>query len=219
MTPRILPALDRVHLGDAPRLLAEWPANFVDLVVSDPPYGNNTHYGSARRRIAGDEHPLIGLQGIAATYRLLRRDATAYVFCGPQHVGFLEHFFLRYSKFKLRELICWNKGTPGFGHTFRRQYEFIAVLEKGQPTYRTHVIPTLLTARRASAKQHPHAKPVDLLEKLIAWSSDPGQIVLDPFAGSGSTGVAAANLGRRFIGIEIAPEYAALADARVKDAA
>lgn len=209
------PEINRIYTGDALQVLSQWPNSFADMVLTDPPYGNDTAYGQARRRIRGDEHPLVGLQGIAATYRMLKRDATAYVFCGAHHVAFLEHFFLRYSRFRIRELLIWNKQQPGFGYTFRRAYECILVLEKGQPHYRTKSISTVMTFPRADTKLHPHAKPLPLLSQLISVSSDPGQIVLDPFAGIGSTCLAAQQLDRQFIGIELDPNFAAIARTRV----
>lgn len=211
-----IPELDCIYTGDAAVLTKHWAAGFADVLVTDPPYGNgNVGYGIAKRRIAGDEHPLIGLQVVANCYRLLKRDATAYVFCGPSHLGFLEHFFLRYSNFRIREVLIWNKGHFGFGSVFRRAFECILVLEKGTPTYRVRSISNVLSFARADTKLHPHAKPVELLEKLIDASSDPSGIVLDPFAGSGSTCVAARGLGRRFVGIEISPEHAAAARLRL----
>lgn len=207
--------LDHVHTGNALTLLRNWPARSFDLLITDPPYGNDTAYGRARRRIAGDEDPLIGLQVVAASYRLLKRDATAYVFCSAQHVGFLQHFFMRYSKFRIRELLVWDKRQLGFGATFRRAYECILVLEKGKPSYRVKSIPTLLSVSRVSAKLHPHAKPVPLIERLIEASSDVGQTVLDPFAGSGTTAVAATRLRRHSVNVEIDPAMAALANKRL----
>jgi site-specific DNA-methyltransferase (adenine-specific) len=213
-----IPYVNRIYTGDACALLARWPARLADVVATDPPYGNATVYGRARRRIIGDENPLTGLQGVAACYRVMKRDATAYVFCSVRHLGFLQHFIGAYTKFRLREVLAWDKRQVGFGATFRGAYECILVLEKGQPTYREKTIPTLLSVPRANTSLHPHAKPVRLLERLIAASSDEGGLVLDPFAGSGSTGVAAANLGRAFIGIEIAPHYAGIARSRLERA-
>lgn len=209
------PHLDQIVHGDAAKVIAPWPNRFVDLICMDPPYGNASAYGRARRRIAGDEHPLVGLQVLEACYRLLKLNRTAYMFCGAHHLGFLEDFFHRYSAFRLRELLVWNKQQMGFGNTFRRGYECVLVLEKGHPTYRESAIPTVLTYPRAATDQHPHAKPLPLLERLIAASTDPGDLVFDPFAGSGSTLVAAAQLGRHYLGIEIDAAYTAVAQSRV----
>lgn len=213
------PERNIIITADATRLLPTWPVRFVDLLVTDPPYGNNVAYGTAHRRIAGDEHPLSGLTGVAACYRLMKPNSTAYVFCAASHVGFMEHFFLKYSDFRLRELLIWNKQTGGFGTVFRGAYECILVLEKGKPEYQMKATPTVLTFGRASAKDHPHAKPVPLLERLITLSSKPGDLVLDPFAGTGSTLVASANLGRDYVGVEVDPHYAELARVRLKSEA
>jgi site-specific DNA-methyltransferase (adenine-specific) len=59
--------------------------------------------------------------------------------------------------------------------------------------------------------KHPTQKPVELLERIVLAASRPGDVVLDPFSGSGTTGIAARRLGRRYIGIELSPEYADLA--------
>ena len=213
------PELDRTYTADALQLLPTWPSAWADVLVTDPPYGNAARYGRAGRRIIGDEHPLVGLQAVAASYRLLKRNATAYVFCAAHHVGFLEHFFLRYSEFQRRELLVWDKRKPGFGRPFRRVHECILVLEKGRPRYRDTNIPTVLSVSRADTTDHPHAKPPELLERLIRASSDSGDVVLDPFAGSGSTAVAARNADRRFVGIEIDPAYAELARRRTQERA
>jgi len=74
-------------------------------------------------------------------------------------------------------------------------------------------------APRASEKKegrHPTQKPLELLDRILLASTEAGDLVLDPFAGSGTTGVAAARLGRRFVGIELEPEYADLAVRRFK---
>lgn len=204
-----------IYTADAAKLLPSWPTGSVDLLLTDPPYGNDTTYGTGRRRIIGDEHPLLGLQVVASCYRLMKRNATAYVFCGAKHIGFIEDFLMRYTRFRIRELLIWDKRQMGLGLKFRRSFECILVLEKGKPVYRGSALPTLLSVTRVSAALHPHTKPLPLLERLIAASSDLGDVVLDPFAGSGSTLVAAARLGRRYVGVEVAPEYAEIARVRV----
>lgn len=213
------PIIDTIFCADATQLIQSWPSGFCDVLVCDPPYGNATAYGQQKRRIAGDDNPLVGLQVVAACHRLLKRNATAYVFAGPTHLGFLEHFFLKYSPFRIREILVWDKGHFGFGSVFRRRYENILVLEKGSPRYRQTSIPTVLNYPRADTTDHPHAKPLALLERLIIASSDPGGLVIDPFAGIGSTCLAAQNTGRRFVGVELDSGYAAIARARLEASA
>ncbi|WP_162393957.1 DNA-methyltransferase, partial [Deinococcus kurensis] len=68
---------------------------------------------------------------------------------------------------------------------------------------------------RSQDSLHPTQKPVDLMRFLVASYSNPGDLILDPFAGSGSTGVACVQLGREFIGVELSPEYHAVATQRL----
>jgi site-specific DNA-methyltransferase (adenine-specific) len=89
----------------------------------------------------------------------------------------------------------------GRGHGFRRQYECILVLEKSKPRYRNHGLTNVLRFQRVRAIQHPHEKPVELIETFIRQSSDERGVVLDPFLGSGTTAVAARQLNRDYVGI------------------
>jgi len=212
------PDEDVVLTGDALEILRSFPNRFADVVLTDPPYGNNIGYGRSRTRIAGDENPLVGLQGIAACYRVLKQNSTLYSFCDARHLGLAEHFVLRYTAFRVRDVVVWDKMRIAFGHGFRRRHECILVLEKGRPKYRDLSLPNVLSYPRPTGQAHPHAKPVELLARLIKTSTDPGDLVLDPFAGSGSTLVAASSLKRHFIGIELEPEYAELARARIAEA-
>lgn len=208
--------LDTITTGDATKLLASLPARSVDLLLTDPPFGNGegTSYGIARRKILGDEHPLVGLHALAVSYRLLRANRVAFIFCGAKHLGFIESFIRNYTGFRIREHLIWDKGSPGLGRNYRRSFEAILALEKGRPSYRA-TLPTVLAASRVRATLHPHTKPQPLLARLIEATTDPGQVVLDPFAGSGAICLAAKRLGRHFVGIELDPGYATIARQQV----
>ena len=92
-----------------------------------------------------------------------------------------------------------------FGWAFRHQYELILVLEKGKPKYNLKNFSDVQSASHINHNKlnHPHEKPLDLLKKMIVHSSGEGDIVLDPFAGSGSTCKACEELGRKWVGIEL----------------
>ncbi|MHB8512428.1 MAG: DNA-methyltransferase [Actinomycetota bacterium] len=198
------PKLDLVYFGDAIQLMKSWPAGFCSTLICDGPYGNRgASYGRARRTIKNDEHPLVTLEGVAAAYRLMKPNAIGFVFTSAAHLGFVQNCIQQYTDWRIKEVLVWSKESPGFGYTFRRAYELIIVVEKGTPTYRNVPISTVLKFARASTKEHPHAKPIPLLETLIRISTEPGDIVLDPFSGSASVGIAAFNLGRRYLGIEL----------------
>jgi site-specific DNA-methyltransferase (adenine-specific) len=207
--------LDRVTCGDALRILPRLPGRSIDLIVTDPPYGDNVSYGPKNVRIAGNEHPLLALSVMSLSYRLLKPNRTAYMFCSMRQLDFIRGFFERYTRFRPRDVIIWDKVTMNVGPAFRKQYECILVLEKGRPAYRDPRMLNLISLRRIRDGSHPHAKPVELIKLLIRHSSDEGAVVLDPFLGTGATAVAARELNRRYVGIEIDDGYCRVARARL----
>jgi site-specific DNA-methyltransferase (adenine-specific) len=207
--------LDRIIHADASYILPQLPTHSVDLIVTDPPYGDNVRYGPQNIHIAGNEHPLLGLSVMNLAYRVLKRNTTAYMFCSIRHLDFVRAFFSRYTGYRLREVIIWNKLIMGVGPAFRKQYECILVLEKGKPTYHDPRMLNLLGYKRVRSSNHPHIKPVELIKQLISHSSTEGALVLDPFIGTGTTAIAARELGRHFIGIELDGRYCRLARARL----
>lgn len=208
--------LNHIICGDALHILRQLPDKSIDLVVTDPPYGDNIGYGIHNRTIAGNEHPLIALSVMYEAYRVLKANASAYMFCGMRHLDLIRAFFQGYTKYSIRDVLIWDKMLRGRGHGFRRQYECILVLEKGKPRYRSLGLPNVLRFQRARAIRHPHEKPVELIETLIRQSSDEQDVVLDPFVGSGTTAVAAQRLKRRYVGVELDDRYYAVAEKRLQ---
>jgi len=208
--------LDRIICGDASAVLKTFPPRSVDLIVTDPPYGDNIGYGVRNRTIAGNEHPLASLSVMHDAYRVLKANASAYMFCGMRHLGFLRTFFQSYTAYGIRDTLIWDKMLRGRGHEFRRQYECILVLEKGKPRYRSPGLSNVLRFQRVRSSRHPHEKPVGLIETLIRQDSDAAGIVLDPFSGSGTTALAARQLGRHYVGIELDPGYCTVAEERLR---
>jgi site-specific DNA-methyltransferase (adenine-specific) len=124
------------------------------------------------------------------------------------------------SGLRLQNMIVWDKGNAGLGCGFRPQHELIIHLVKGVGKYHSTRGLNVYGAKRIHAKQklHPTEKPIELLTELIQVVTPPGGVVLDPFAGSGSTGKAAMLEGFRFIGIERESEYVEIARSRIDDA-
>lgn len=199
-------------------LMAKLPNRCVDLVLTDPPYGNNGTYGNAGRRIMGDEHPLVALSAIASCYRVLKQNRTCLSFVNVRQYPFAESFVSRYTDFKIRDVVVWDKKDNGFGRGFRKRYELIMVLEKGRPKYNGNVLANVLNIQRIPRPKHPNQKPVELMKTLIEHTTAPGDVILDPFMGSGSTGVAAWDLGRQFIGMELDQNHFDMAQTRLGEA-
>jgi site-specific DNA-methyltransferase (adenine-specific) len=111
------------------------------------------------------------------------------------------------------------KNNIGMGYGFRNQYELCLVLEKGKVKYNRNDVSNVLPMQHIQHDEnsHPHEKAVGLLKLLIEHSSKEGDLVLDCFAGTGSTLVACQELKRNFIGIELEPRWHKIAEERIKN--
>lgn len=208
--------MNKLIHGDCVAELRRLPSESVDLLCTDPPYGNDAAYCLDKRTILGDQHPLIGLVALAESFRILRKNRVAFFFLDAKHLAFIDFFVRRYTAYRIKSYMVWDKRSIGMGRGIRPRHEMILALEKGEPTYQSQGFSNVLPISRITKRMpHPHLKPPVLMETLIAHASKPGDVVLDPFAGSGSTLVAAKKLGRSFIGIELSKEYVALAEQRL----
>lgn len=201
--------------GDCLDVMRAMPAQSVDAVITDPPYGDNTGYGRRGRTIVNNESPLTGLLALGECFRLLKANTTAYFFLDVKHLPIIRLYVDTYTSFRVRDCIVWNKVHMGMGFGFRKQHELILVLEKGRPRYNNLGLANVLSIPRVKTDDHPHMKPIDLLAVLIRQSTKKGDLVLDPFMGSGSTGIACKLEGRDFIGIEKEAHYVKVARERL----
>ena len=113
--------------------------------------------------------------------------------------------------------LVWDKGQPGLGYHIRYAHEDIAVFRIGAP--KRPPVPLLSVVRAGPvAERHPHEKPVRVLSALVQWACPKEGVVLDPFMGSGTTGVACVSLGRKFVGIEIDRQHFDVACERISAA-
>jgi DNA modification methylase len=204
---------------DLERLMAGEAAG---MLLTDPPYGVS-YTGKTRDRfkIANDEAR--GLEALlagafAAIDRALRPGASIYVFhpAGALSLSFGQAFVQ--VGWRLHQTIIWAKDRMVLGHAdyhFRHEPIIHGYKPGGRRRGRGHAgwyggddqDSVLEVPRPAASREHPTAKPVELLGRLIANSSRPGSVVLDPFAGSGSTMIAAEELGRRAFLLECDPAY------------
>jgi len=196
---------NKIYHGDCIKLMRKMPNRSVDLIVTDPPYGDNVGYGWNNKTIKNNENPLINCTALVEMYRVLKLNSSLYLFTNWKHYPFLTEFIMRYTKFKIRHLLVWKKHNFGLGWAFRHQYELILVLEKGKPKYNLKNFSDVQTCSHINHNKdnHPHEKPIDLLMKMIEHSSNEGDLVLDPFVGSGSTCKACEKMGRNWIGMEL----------------
>lgn len=221
-------ALARIEVGDAVAKLLELPDGSVDLIVTDPAYeslekhrkvGTTTRLSHSKKS-SNDWFEVFPNRRLpelmVEMYRVLRRNAHMYIFCDDETSNILWYINHRLPRpFKWWKRIVWDKEAMGMGYHWRARYEFIAFLEKGKRKLNNLGLPDVLRAKRIRGG-YPAEKPVKgLLDLLVENSSLPGEMVCDPFVGSGSTGEAAVTADRRFIGFDIAESAIMAATARI----
>jgi adenine-specific DNA-methyltransferase len=208
--------LDQVISGDCLTVLPQLPDASVDLVLTDPPY--LVRYQSRDgRRIANDDRDAWLVPAFAQAFRVLRRDRFCISFCGfTQAERFIRAW--KAAGFRVLEHLVWRKRYPSSTGFVRRYHEQAYLLAKGNPRRPQTLLPSVLEWRYTTNALHPTQKPVGALMPLIMAFSQIGDVVLDPFAGSGSTAAAAEMLGRHYIAIELSSEYAGIAQQRLQTA-
>lgn len=216
----------RVARLDAVALLSALPAESVDLLVTDPPYeslqkhraiGTTTRlkHSKASSNDWFEVFPNARFPELmAAVYRVLRRHAHFYLFC-DQETMFVAKPAAEAAGFKFWKPLVWDKQRIGMGYHYRSRYELILFFEKGKRKLADLSIPDVIEAPRVF-RGYPTEKPVAVSSVLVTQSSLPGELVCDPFMGSGSVGVAALRAGRRFLGNDIADAAHALAVGRLE---
>ena len=193
----------------------------IGTIVTDPPFFTPAvHYQSRIKHVRswGDMSILESWWGsICNDLARLCPLGHVFVFCnGDSYPAFYKAMFPKWEKLKS---MVWDKGHVGLGRIFRNQHELI-IWARSQGHYlpddgklRADVLSAKSTP--SAAREHPVQKPAHLLQQLIEPTEG---IVLDPFMGSGTTGEAAASLGRSFIGIEIDKRYFDIACRRIEAA-
>jgi site-specific DNA-methyltransferase (adenine-specific) len=146
-------------------------------------------------------------------HRVLARNAHFYLFTDPE-TAFIAKPAAEAAGFKFWKPLIWDKQNIGMGYHYRARYEMILFFEKGKRRLNNLGTPDILTAPRVRGG-YPAEKPPRISEILIEQSTRPGDLVIDPFMGSASVGVAANRLDRRFHGNDISADSLALANARL----
>jgi site-specific DNA-methyltransferase (adenine-specific) len=229
---------NKVHLMDCLKGLRQLEDNSVDLIITDPPYniahsrkltkvGNNIVSTKNAWGQWDTYHPfdydLLIMTVLSESFRVLKEGGAFYMFTANEDLG----YFIRKATqrgFTLRNTLSLVKVNPlpSFGKkNWRHGFELCMYLTKGKPktfnfvsqqeciNYYNH------TLGRKHTK-HPTEKPLPFLLRLVEVNSNEGDLVLDPFMGSGTTAVAAKKLGRKYIGFETNPEYIQMIHGRLE---
>ena len=218
--------LNKIICGDCLEIMKQMPDKCVDLMLTDPPYliGYATNHRKDKdhvfcNAIMNDNNPELVSAVIRESSRLLKDDSAAYWFCSWDKSDWFKKELERHLKVK--NMIVWVKNNWTAGDLeaqFGKQYELIFLANKGRCKINGKRLSDVWDFRRVVGEKqfHQNQKPTNLIRRCIEKHSDLGGVILDPFLGSGTTAIAAVQLGRNFIGIEISPEYCRIAEERLK---
>lgn len=234
--------INRTYNGDCTIIMGDFPDESADLILCDPPYQigyidmiaqqsyKNRGLDKKVKPIKNDSEGAIDW-GVffSESYRILKPNKMLYMCCRLDMVINISEF-IRRSKFKYGHDFVWQKGDMGYGNLniMGTTHELIIALSKGNPE-KSHPIhindllkkrtPAFYYGKLLKGEYYGHStqKPVGMMSYIIQNRTDEGDLVLDPFAGVGSTLVAAKLLNRNYIGIELDKEHCHKIDERLND--
>ncbi|MBI4888136.1 MAG: site-specific DNA-methyltransferase [Acidobacteria bacterium] len=212
---------------DAVTWLRELPDASVDVVIADPAYeslekhraiGTTTRLkhskSSSNDWFAIFPNARFG-ELFRGVYRVLKPNSHFYLLCDAETM-FVAKPEAEQAGFRFWKPLVWDKCSIGMGYHYRARYEFILFFEKGKRRLNDLGTADILAIPRIRGG-YPAEKPPEVAEVLINQSSSPGDVVADPFMGSGSVGVAAGRLGRRFLGNDLNPDAVRIAARRLRE--
>lgn len=232
----------KLYNNDCLEIFKEIPDESVDLVCTDCPY--HIVQGGCTTGLYGNPSGVLNYDYIKASddteytrqgkifkhndikfeewlpeiYRALKQDTHCYIMVNARNLAELQTKAEKVG-FQFQNILIWFKNNATPNRYYLNTYEMILMLRKGKAKNINNMGTknVLQINNIIGNKLHPTEKPVELMEILVENSTVGGDIVLDPFMGAGSTGVACKNLDRDFIGIEIDEKYYKIAEERIKN--
>lgn len=215
-----------LYLGDCRDIVIKPAKGVLYGVLTDPPYssGGFQETGKTSGSIGTRQGETIALDNlstrgymrlIGTTMRRFRFAEEAFVFTDWKMWTYTADA-VEEGGFRVRNMLVWDKGQMGMGMPWRNQHELIAFGKRTGAKLMSGRYGNVLHAQRTGNANHPTEKPVSLLGVLIENSES--DCWIDPFMGSGSTGVAAVQAGKDFIGVELDPRHFETACKRIEDA-
>jgi adenine-specific DNA-methyltransferase len=204
--------------GDCLRVLPGIAAGSVNFILTDPPYmvGYSPFKNNAGQTVPNDDNDGWLRPAFAQMHRALNNDGFCVSFYGwPKADKFMQAY--RAAGFRVVGHFAFPKRYTSSTRYLRGQHETAHLLAKGNPRYPRDTIGDVIEWTNSGNKLHPTQKPISVLLPLVETFSSPGGTVLDPFAGSGSSLLAAKMLGRSYIGIELDAKYHAIAARRLAE--
>ena len=199
--------------GDCIKALPMLHSDSVDFILTDPPYLAN-YTSRDGRGVPNDDNSTWLKPAFREIYRVLKADSFCVSFYGWPHADkFMEAF--KQAGFRIVGHLMFPKRYASSKRFLAYQHEAAYLLAKGEPARPEQPIGDVIAWQYTGNRYHPTQKPLAVLSPLIEAFSKPGDVVLDPFAGSGSSLLAAQRAGRSYIGIELSAEYHRIATQRL----
>jgi site-specific DNA-methyltransferase (adenine-specific) len=229
--------INRVYLGDCIKIMGKLPPNSVDLVFADPPFNIGIKYDKYNDNLSYDEYYKWSEDWISETHRILKEDGSIYIAIGDEFAAEINLILKRTGFYFRNWIIWYYTFGQNQRKKFNRSHTHILYFTKDRDKFKFNSeairIPSarqlVYNDKRANPQgkvpddvwefsrvcgtfkerieKHPCQMPESLLERIIKSSSDIGDIVLDPFGGTGTTAMVAKKLTRNYLTIEISENY------------
>ena len=223
--------------GDCLAIMKDIPDKSIDLIVTDPPYDVSVTGGGGTinkvKKLNKSLEDLVeanitngyDIEILGEEFMRVMKEPNIYLWCNKIQIPEYFKFYVDKHKCKF-DIICWHKtnALPTYSNKYLSDTEYLLYFRKGKgkcfpKSYedaKTYYIAPINHKDKEKYK-HPTIKPLDITGKLIRNSSNENDVVLDPFMGSGTTGVACKELHRNFIGIELDKKYFEIAKKRIEE--
>ena len=214
--------INKIYQGDCLEIMKQIDDKSIDLLITDPPYFMKLDYFKTRKRFQQTFSDLNVIEHFFTDVfvqieRVMKQTGRIYMFCDGQSYPMFWIYMFRFCK-NVRPLI-WDKKTSINGYSWRHQHELVIFAEMPE----TKPVPSgdgdilRLNAVKVDERTHPAEKPTELLKQFVLKSSKKGDLILDCFAGTGSTLITCKELKRDFIGIEIDENYCKIANKKIQE--
>ena len=230
-----------IKIGDCLKLFKDLDSESIDLIIADPPYNLGKNYGNNHDLKGFDEYLEFTQKWLNESKRVLKKDGTIYVFMGVRFISYLYEILDCHLQMFFNSWIVWHY-TQGLGKTkgFSPRHDDILMFNKSK-NFKFYLDKVRIPQKyyrnknnmqganpgdvwqfshvhycNKNRQDHPTQKPEGLIERMVLASSDEGDTVLDPFAGSGTTLRVCQQLNRISINFEINPAYLNIMNQRLK---
>lgn len=240
--------LNKIYHGDILEVISEFPDDFVDLIITSPPYNLGIEYNEWNDNLPYDEYLAWSEGWLKELYRVLKDDGRLclnhYLSCGDKNfrfaplmdlnwiavnkIGFKHHGLAIWEDATVSRLTAWGSWLSASSPYINSPFEGILILYKNFWKKQKEGISTIQRDDFIMAcsgawkivpeknRMHPAPFPEKLAQLCIDMFSYVGDLVFDPFMGSGTVAVVAERLGRKWIGVEIDEEYIEMANDRLR---